>query len=94
MFVKGHKIEHVNVPKPKFNHTVRARSINETVEIKNYTRGKAIKIFCTECLGWGDHPNDCTSTLCPLFPFRGRTLMAYGSKIVGEIDSFEESDEE
>lgn len=36
------------------------------------TRSLAIKAFCTECMGW-DHPKDCTSVNCPLYPFRGKT---------------------
>ena len=61
-------------------HTVRTRD-NKTKEIDNYTRGQAIKIMCSECMGWGDgHPNDCTSPLCPLFPYRGKSHKAYHSE--------------
>ena len=58
-----------HIPK---SHTVRAMK-GGTVKFENYTRGLAIKLMCTECLGWGDSPRDCTSPLCPLFPFRGKT---------------------
>lgn len=65
-------------------HTIRARD-GGTVEVDGYTRGRAIKLFCTECLGWGEvHPKDCTDTLCPLFPYRGKTQTAYG---VAKCDS-------
>jgi len=37
-------------------------------------RKLAIRLFCTECLGWGDDPATCTAPLCPLYPFRGKTL--------------------
>ena len=38
-----------------------------------YGRKKAILMTCCECLGWETDPKDCTSPLCPLYPFRGRT---------------------
>lgn len=45
------------------------------------SRTSAIKAFCTECLGWGEaHPKDCTDKLCPLYPFRGPSMIAYGFK--------------
>lgn len=53
-------------------HTVRTKN-GKDVQI-NVTRSLAIKLMCTECLGWGeDHPKNCTAPKCPLFPFRGRT---------------------
>ena len=61
-------------------HTVRSKEYGTTkkvVDIDNYTRGKAIKLFCTECLGFEDHPRDCTALKCPLYPFRARTTLAY-----------------
>ena len=31
----------------------------------------AIKAFCRECVGWkSSEVGQCTSTLCPLYPFR------------------------
>ena len=54
-------------------HTVRAKD-GGTVTFKNYTRAMADRIGCTECLGWEGDPKDCTSPLCPHFPFRKRTL--------------------
>lgn len=59
------------------SHTVRARS-GEKITIEGITRGRAIKLFCTECLGWEDNPADCTDQLCPLFPYRGKTLASQG----------------
>ncbi len=40
-----------------------------TVEL-DLTRNRAIKAFCTECMGWETHPKDCAATLCPLYPYR------------------------
>jgi len=55
-------------------HTVRTRD-GATVALDGYTRSKAIKAMCSECMGWEAHPKrDCTSPLCPLYPYRGRTL--------------------
>jgi len=56
-------------------HTIRSRD-GKTVTVKNYYRTKAIKFMCMECVGWEDDPKDCTSPLCPLFPFRKRTLLS------------------
>ena len=63
-------------------HTVRHKEygINENqqlVEVDGYTRGLAIKMFCTECLGHEDNPSTCTSKLCPLFPYRGKSQKAW-----------------
>jgi hypothetical protein len=56
----------------KATHTIRARDGN-TLTL-TYSRGMAIKLACMECLGWEGDPQDCTSPLCPLFPYRGRTM--------------------
>ena len=54
-------------------HTVRTRS--QGLLKLSITRGKAIKLMCTECMGWGEeHPKNCTSYKCPLFPFRGKSM--------------------
>ena len=57
-------------------HTIRTNSGREKqVEL---TRRTAIQAFCTECLGYGAvNPRVCTAALCPLYPFRGKTLLAY-----------------
>jgi hypothetical protein len=58
-------------------HTVRTKS-GGTKAVSMYTKNKAIKVMCTECLGWGEgEPKKCTSKLCPLYPYRGKTLAAY-----------------
>ena len=53
------------------SHRVRTKDGGQ--KTVKYGRAVGIKIFCVECLGWETHPNDCTSPLCPLFPFRGIT---------------------
>lgn len=59
------------------SHTVRCAD-GKLKTIDNYvSRSKAIKLMCTECMGWDAHPNGCTDINCPLYPFRGKTLMAY-----------------
>ena len=55
------------------SHTIRTAD-EKTIALKPYTRGKAIKCFCMECLGFEGHPKDCPAPLCPLYPYRGRTL--------------------
>lgn len=52
-------------------HAVRGWSGGE-VEIQGLTRARAIKLHCTECMGWEGHPRDCTSPLCALYPYRGK----------------------
>ena len=64
-------------------HTVRTRD-GGTKTLK-LTRKLAIHAFCTECLGWEDHPSDCTARMCPLYPFRNLTLKtrnSYKKKVV------------
>jgi len=57
-------------------HKIRHKLI-PTVDVENYTRNVAIKAMCTECLGWGEeHPKDCTSPLCPLYPYRNKTTIS------------------
>ena len=69
--------------KGKFNRTgtVRTRS-GQTIELSMSPRD-AIKAHCTECLGWEVHPNECTAVLCPLYPFRGKTL---ATNDIGEVE--------
>lgn len=50
---------------------------NGGTKVLYMNRGKAIKVMCTECMGWETHPNDCTSLSCPLYPWRGKSLEAY-----------------
>lgn len=60
-------------------HTVRTKDDGTiTLEI---SRSKAIKLMCTECMGFGeDHPQNCSNKLCPLYPFRGISQAAYHNK--------------
>ena len=61
-------------------HTVRTNKPDGTgrVTLSPYTRGLAIKLHCTECLGHeGDPKKDCTSPNCALYPFRKKSLAAY-----------------
>ena len=53
-------------------HTIRT-SENGRVELEIHPT-LAIKLKCMDCMGYEGNPKDCTSTLCPLYPFRGRTL--------------------
>lgn len=55
-------------------HTIRT-SENGRVEL-DLTPGLAMKLKCMDCMGWEAHPKDCTSVLCPLYPYRGRTLLS------------------
>ncbi len=59
----------------RITHTIRGKN-GQRVELP-LTRAKAIKLFCTECLGYETHPKDCTHTLCPLYPYRGKSLAAH-----------------
>jgi hypothetical protein len=56
-------------------HTIRTKNC-ATVEVV-LNRGKAIKAFCTECMGWEEHPRECTDKLCPLYPWRGKIMLTY-----------------
>lgn len=69
-------------------HTIRSRT-GGTHQAENYTPSKAIRAFCAECMGWEggfriedgkkikktlkEEIEDCPSTLCPLYPFRGNS---------------------
>ena len=52
-------------------HTVRTQ--DGGTRTMKMARTLAVRAMCTECMGWDSHPKDCTSKLCPLYPFRGRT---------------------
>ncbi len=56
-------------------------AIKHTILTKNgkaksllLTRGKAIKIHCTECCGYELNPKDCEIENCALYPFRGKSM--------------------
>ena len=56
-------------------HTIRHRSGG--IVVVTLTPSKAIKCFCTECLGWAEeHPKNCQDIFCPLYPFRGKSEAA------------------
>ena len=60
-------------------HTIRinGEEVEGTKTIEPYTRGLAIKVMCTECMGYEGSPQkDCTSERCPLYPYRGKTRIA------------------
>lgn len=57
------------------NHTIHIR--DGGTKTLNITRDLAIKLFCTECLGYETHPKDCTSKFCPLYPYRGKTQCGF-----------------
>ncbi len=61
-------------PRRALSHTVRTRDRGFRTFQKLLPR-LAIKLCCMECLGWeADPKTDCTSPLCPLWLYRGRTL--------------------
>jgi hypothetical protein len=52
-------------------HIIRTK--NRTTKTVKLTRGKAIKFFCQECMGWDAKEVDkCTDKKCALYPFRTR----------------------
>lgn len=44
------------------------------------TPTRAIKCFCTACLGWEGNPSQCTGKNCELYPFRGKSLAYKGKR--------------
>lgn len=60
-------------------HTVRTNRSDGAgrITITPYTRGIAIRLHCTECLGFEGDPKDYTSPNCALYPFRKKTYKAY-----------------
>lgn len=55
-------------------HRIKSRN-GDLVQVGAYSPRKAIKAFCTECLGFETHPKDCTASSCPLYPFRGKVMI-------------------
>ena len=50
-------------------HTIKAEK--GTRVVKDYTRKKAIRLFCIECMGFQvGEVNKCCAPTCPLFPYR------------------------
>ena len=64
-------------PKKAVGVTNTVRTADGKFKTLNYTRRQAIRLFCTECMGWSDDPKTCTAPHCPLYPFRGKTIKAY-----------------
>lgn len=60
------------------HHTMRTNTNGRVTLLLN--RKVAIQAKCTECMGWEGNPKDCTAILCPLYPFRGKTLRTYSKK--------------
>lgn len=59
-------------------HTIRTKDGGlKEVDIQ---RTQAIKAFCTECMGFETHPEKCADSHCALFPFRGKTNLAYSEE--------------
>lgn len=53
----------------KQNITIQVAGREKTFD--DYTRGKAIKQFCRDCMGGVvEQVRSCTATKCPLFAFR------------------------
>lgn len=67
--------------KTKISHVVLCGD-GKFKQIDNYTTLKAIKIMCTECMGFECDPRkECTSKKCPLYPFVGFYKDTLTSKI-------------
>ena len=58
----------------KKEHTFRTKDGGTKTQV--ISRKQAISLFCMECMGWEVHPNDCTSPMCPLFPYRSKTMLS------------------
>jgi len=70
---------YAEAPKKGIEHEVCTKD-GGTKIITEYTRKKAILAMCTACMGYESDPiKECTSPMCPLFPFRGKTIAAYHS---------------
>jgi hypothetical protein len=52
-------------------HIIRTK--NGKTKKVDLTRGKAIKFFCQECIGWDPKEvGNCSDKKCALYPFRTR----------------------
>lgn len=56
-------------------HKIRTKS-GKLLELE-LSRALAIKIHCTECMGYEGNPKECGIEECALYPFRGKSLKAY-----------------
>lgn len=73
-------------------HTIR-HGDGGTIEIKNYTRTLAIKLMCSECMGFESDVKGCTDFKCPLFPFRGKKICTFNRIRYDEEDLKRRSEE-
>lgn len=78
----------------KVKHTIRDNK-GGSIEVE-ISRPQAIKVMCTECLGFGEeNPRNCTDKLCPLWPWRGKSLVAWGPrKPKDAVEDPEEADDD
>ena len=77
IMLSGNPTQNEGIKLP-MKHTIRTSKMDGSTVDVNLTRGQAIKAMCTECLGFGEvHPKECTSVHCPLYPYRGKTQVAY-----------------
>lgn len=76
-------------------HTVRHKD-GGTVSINHMTKNLAIKLMCTECMGWEGgirrgKEGGCSSSMCPLFPYRGWSLLGISKRkdprFFGQLDA-------
>jgi hypothetical protein len=52
-------------------HFIRTNKVG--VKEVSLTPIRAIRLFCTECMGWNySEVEKCPDTLCPLYPYRMR----------------------
>ena len=56
-------------------HTVLTKS-GGRMQVK-LTPRKAIKLHCTQCMGYEGNPIDCGIETCPLYLYRGKTLITH-----------------
>lgn len=56
-------------------HKIKTKS-GKLLELE-LSRTLAIKIHCTECMGYEGNPMECDIKECALYPFRGKSLKAY-----------------
>ena len=74
-------------------HVVRYRG--GTATLQGNTKGLAVKAMCYECMGWDANPKEtCTSTLCPLFPFRGGRVQLDKRSVAADEPSDDNGGEE
>ena len=64
-----------NKARPNGRHVV--RSADKRYVAIPATRRSCMAAMCMECMGWESDPKDCTAPLCPLYPFRRRTLATH-----------------